>query len=282
VKDLTHTTPQGKGKKAPTEDYVIRTKGLVKTFGSLRAVDGLDLEIRKGQLYGLLGPNGCGKTTTIRMALGLLTISEGWVEVLGVRMPDKGLMARIGYMPQETAVYRELTVHDNLELFGHMYEVPLDRMDRRENELLELVELTDWRDSMAGDLSGGMMHRLSLACAMMHDPEVMFLDEPTVGVDPELRDSLWHHFQDLCKQGKTIILTTHYIEESRHCDLVGLMRDGRMLAQDAPRSLMQRAGTETLEDAFLHFTKRLGRSRRLEKGKARHGPSTEDAGGEEE
>jgi ABC-2 type transport system ATP-binding protein len=268
--------------KDPTQDLVIQTKGLVKTFGSLRAVDELDLEIRKGQLYGLLGPNGCGKTTTIRMALGLLTITEGWVEVLGVRMPDKGIMARIGYMPQETAVYRELTVHDNLELFGHMYEVPLDKMDRRERELLKLVALTDWRDSMAGDLSGGMMHRLSLACAMMHNPEVMFLDEPTVGVDPELRDNLWHHFQDLCKQGKTIILTTHYIEESRHCDLVGLMRDGRIIAQDAPKSLMQRAGTETLEDAFLYFTKGMARSRRLEKGKTKQGHSKKDAGGEEE
>jgi ABC-2 type transport system ATP-binding protein len=280
--DLTHVTPQGKGRKDPTKDLVIQTKGLVKTFGSLRAVDGLDLEIGGGQLYGLLGPNGCGKTTTIRMALGLLTITEGWVEVLGVRMPDKGIMARIGYMPQETAVYRELTVHDNLELFGHMYEVPLDKMDRRERELLKLVALTDWRDSMAGDLSGGMMHRLSLACAMMHNPEVMFLDEPTVGVDPELRDNLWHHFQDLCKQGKTIILTTHYIEESRHCDLVGLMRDGRIIAQDAPKSLMQRAGTETLEDAFLYFTKGMTRSRRPEKGKTKQGRSKKDAGGEEE
>ena len=275
--DLSHVMPRGKGKKNATDDYVIRTKGLVKTFGSLKAVDGLDLRIRKGQLYGLLGPNGCGKTTTIRMALGLLTITEGWVEILGVRMPDKATMARIGYMPQDTAVYRELTVHDNLELFGHMYEVPLDRMDRREKELLELVELTDWRGAMAGDLSGGMMHRLSLACALMHDPDVMFLDEPTVGVDPELRDSLWHHFQDLCKRGKTIILTTHYIEESRHCDLVGLMREGRIIAEDAPKNLMQRAGTETLEDAFLHFTKGVGRKQRLEKA-----PEKEDAGGEEE
>jgi ABC-2 type transport system ATP-binding protein len=254
----------------------IQTKGLVKTFGKLRAVDGLDLEIRKGQLYGLLGPNGCGKTTTIRMILGLLTITDGWVEVLGTRIPNKELMARIGYMPQETAVYRELTIHDNLELFGHMYEVPLDRMARRERDLLELVELTDWRDSMAGNLSGGMMHRLSLACALMHDPQVMFLDEPTVGVDPELRDNLWHHFQDLCKKGKTIILTTHYIEESRHCDLVGLMREGKIIAQDSPRELMRKAGTDTLEDAFLFFTKNTTRTRRMENA------VKELSGGEEE
>jgi ABC-2 type transport system ATP-binding protein len=256
----------------------IQTKGLVKTFKNLRAVDGLDLEIGKGQLYGLLGPNGCGKTTTIRMILGLTSITDGWAEVLGTRIPNKELMARIGYMPQETAVYRELTVHDNLELFGHMYDVPLDRMARREKYVLELVDLSDWRHSMAGDLSGGMMHRLSLACAMMHDPEVMFLDEPTVGVDPELRDNLWHHFQDLCKEGKTIILTTHYIEESRHCDLVGLMREGRIIAQDSPRELMRKAGTETLEDAFLFFTKDTARTRRMEKARAANART----GGEEE
>lgn len=279
VLELTQVTPRGKRKKPTTDDYVIQTRGLVKTFGKLRAVDGLDLKIRKGQLYGLLGPNGCGKTTTIRMALGLLTITEGWVEVLGARIPDKAISARIGYMPQETAVYRELTVHDNLELFGHMYEVPLERMVEREDELLRLVELRDWRDSMAGDLSGGMMHRLSLACAMMHDPEVMFLDEPTVGVDPELRDSLWHHFQDLCRDGKTIILTTHYIEESRHCDLVGLMRDGRIIAEDAPKALMRKAGTDTLEDAFLHFTKGVARTRRGWKETAE---PKDDTGGEEE
>lgn len=260
----------GKGK------LTIQTKGLVKTFGKLRVVDGLNLEIRLGQLYGLLGPNGCGKTTTIRMILGLLEITDGWAEVLGTRIPNKELMAKIGYMPQETAVYRELTIHDNLELFGHMYEVPLDQMARREKDLLELVELTDWRDSMAGNLSGGMMHRLSLACALMHDPEVMFLDEPTVGVDPELRDNLWHHFQDLCKKGKTIILTTHYIEESRHCDLVGLMREGRIIAQDRPRELMRKAGTDTLEDAFLFFTKNTTRTRRMEKA------VKERSGGEEE
>ena len=268
------------GSKKDTE-LVIQTKGLVKTFGNLRAVDGLDLGITRGQLYGLLGPNGCGKTTTIRMIMGLLKITDGWAEVLGTRVPNKDLMKRIGYMPQETAVYRELTVHDNVELFGEMYDVPVKNMKKREKELLELVELSDWRDSMAEDLSGGMMHRLSLACSLMHDPEVMFLDEPTVGVDPQLRDSLWHHFQDLCMKGKTIILTTHYIEESRHCDLVGLMRDGKIIAEDAPRALMQKAGTETLEDAFLFFTRGVERKRRTDTTTPVK-DVTKDTGGEEE
>jgi len=261
---MTVTTRRMKeGAKGPKDGAsVIRTRGLVKVFGNFKAVDGLDLEIKKGQLYGLLGPNGCGKTTTIRMVMGLLTITEGWAEVLGVRVPDKGVLRRVGYMPQDTAVYREVSVHDNMELFGEVYEVPPNRLGKREDELLELVELVDWKGSLAGELSGGMMHRLSLACSLMHDPDVMFLDEPTVGVDPELRDVLWHHFQDMCKRGKTIVLTTHYIEEARHCDLVGLMRDGRIIAEDRPRTLMERAGTETLEDAFLHFTKRAKKTPR--------------------
>jgi ABC-2 type transport system ATP-binding protein len=180
-------------------------------------------------------------------------------------------------MPQDTAVYNELTVHDNLVLFGEMYTVPRDRINERERELLELVDLSDWRDELVINLSGGMKHRLSLACCLMHDPEVMFLDEPTVGVDPELRDSLWTHFKNLSKEGKTIIITTHYIEEARHCDLVGLMREGRLIAEDTPRSLMTQAGTDTLEGAFLHFTRRFSK-----RGKARRTVKAVDQGGEEE
>jgi len=274
---MSHISKLMRKKKTSGKDHVIRIKGLVKVFGTLRAVDGLDLKVRKGQLYGLLGPNGSGKTTAIRMIMGLLKITDGWAEVLGHRMPDKSLMERIGYMPQETAVYRELTVHDNLVLFGEMYNMNRARISERVEELLRLIELSDWKKELVVNLSGGMMHRLSLACCLMHDPEVMFLDEPTVGVDPELRDSLWTHFKNLSKEGKTITITTHYIEEARHCDLVGLMRKGKLIAEDTPRNLMAQAGTETLEGAFLHFTRSLDR-----KKKARRMVETLDRGGEEE
>jgi ABC-2 type transport system ATP-binding protein len=271
-----------KGSKRRTErsrdELVVRTKGLVKLFGTLRAVDGLDLRIRRGELYGLLGPNGSGKTTTIKMMMGLLRINGGWAEVLGRRVPDKGLMRDIGYMPQETAIYRELSVHDNLVLFGEIHDMPRSDIYKREAELLDLVELQDWRKVLVGNLSGGMMHRLSLACSLMHDPEIMFLDEPTVGVDPELRDTLWKHFKDLSRLGKTIVITTHYIEEARNCDLCGLMRRGTLIAEDPPRRLMERAGTETLEEAFLHFTRRSERRKAFRNRKA----LAKDMGGDEE
>jgi ABC-2 type transport system ATP-binding protein len=266
--DMSHTSGRrAKKKKKGSKDIVIQTKDLVKTFGDLRAVDGLDLKVRRGQLYGLLGPNGSGKTTTIRMLLGLLVINEGWAEVFGTRIPNKGLMDRIGYMPQENAIYREITAHDNVSLYADIYNVPLSEKDEREKEVLDLVDLWDWRNELADNLSGGMMHRLSLACALIHDPELFFLDEPTVGVDPELRDNLWGHFKDLCNRGKTIVLTTHYIEEARHCDLVGLMRQGRIIAEDTPKRLMEKAGIDTLEGAFLHFTRRSGRREAFKKGR---------------
>jgi ABC-2 type transport system ATP-binding protein len=275
---MSHASGRGAKKKGRrSKDFIIRTKGLVKVFGDLRAVDGLDLKIRRGHLYGLLGPNGSGKTTTIRMMIGLLSINEGWGEIFGVRVPNKGIMNRIGYMPQENAIYREISVHDNVSLFSDMYNVPLEKVKQREKEVLDLVDLWGWRNELADNLSGGMMHRLSLACALIHDPELFFLDEPTVGVDPELRDNLWGHFKALCKRGKTIILTTHYIEEARHCDLVGLMRKGRIIGEDAPRRLMEKAGTDTLEEAFLHFTRRSERKEAFRKGK-----KVVSQGGEEE
>lgn len=269
---------KGRKKKrrgTPADDDVIVTRGIVKVFGDLRAVDGVDLTIKRGCLYGLLGPNGSGKTTTIKMLMGLLKITEGEARVLGNPMPDKGLMSRIGYMPQETAVYREITVHDNISLFAELYGVPPYGIAAREESVLRLVDLWEWKKVLAENLSGGMMHRLSLACCLLHDPEVLFLDEPTVGVDPQLRDSLWGHFKDLAAEGKTMIITTHYIEEARHCDLVGLMRNGKVIAEDTPRALMERAGTGTLEDAFLYFT------RELEGGKGRRRKRKRVAGGGE-
>lgn len=272
--------PRRKKNRKKDDRITIRTDGLVKVFGDLRAVDGLDLRIKKGQLYGLLGPNGSGKTTTIKMIMGLLKISEGHVEILGVKVPDRSILPSISYMPQETAIYREISVHDNIKLFCELYEVPPEQIAKREKEVLDLVNLWDWRNKVADKLSGGMRHRLSLACCLVHDPEVMFLDEPTVGVDPELRDSLWGYFKDLAAQGKTIIITTHYIEEARHCDLVGLMRKGKIIAEDAPRNLMLRAGnTETLEEAFLHFTRRIERTKTF--GKRRKAARSTRRGEEE-
>ena len=236
------------------EDVVV-AKGLTKTFGDLVAVDGLDLRIPRGTVYGMIGPNGSGKTTAIKVMNGLLKATSGEAWVLCEKAPVEDVVHRIGYMPQELAVYTDMTIHENLELFAGMYSMPKDVFEKVEVELLEMTDLADRRDSLVATLSGGMKHRVSLACALVHDPELVFLDEPTVGVDPELRKGFWDYFDRLKRAGKTVVLTTHYMDEAVRCDTVGMMRLGRMIAEDTPRSLMASAGASSLEDAFLIHTK---------------------------
>lgn len=238
---------------------VIKTVKLEKTFGDFRALDGLDLEVRKGEVYGLLGPNGAGKTTAIKVLTGLLKKSGGDAEVLGIRIPNKDVAARIGYMPQETALYVGLTVHQNLEFFGSLFGMERARILSREAELLRFIDLERWRDELVANLSGGMKHRVSLACALIHEPEVLFLDEPTVGVDPDLRVSFWRYFSDLKSKGITILITTHYMDEAGHCDRVGFMRSGKLIAEGEPHAILKEAGTKSLEDAFLFYARRDGR-----------------------
>lgn len=232
-------------------DNAVVTRGLGKSFGDVVAVRDLDLEIGRGVTYGLVGPNGSGKTTIIRMLNGLLGASAGEAWLLGERVPVRRARARIGYMPQETAVYTDLTVHENMELFGEMYSMPAEERADREDELLRMIDLEGRRDSLVSTLSGGMRHRVSLACALVHDPELLFLDEPTVGVDPELRKGFWDYFARLKGQGKTVVLTTHYMDEAVRCDIVGMMRLGRLIAEDTPTDLLGSTGAATLEEAFI-------------------------------
>lgn len=236
----------------------IRFDRVVKRYGDIAALDGLTLSVRKGEVYGLLGPNGSGKTTAIRVLVGLERSTSGEVEALGVRAPDRLLNTRIGYMPQETALYQDLTVRENLELFGELYGMERKALDRRMSELLQLVDLTPRRDSLVHTLSGGMRHRTSLVAALLHDPELLVLDEPTVGVDPELRASFWGYFDDLAGRGVTVLLTTHYMDEARNCHRIGLLRAGRLIAEGTPASVMAEAGTDDLEKAFLRLAGREG------------------------
>jgi len=235
--------------------YTVETRGLRKEYDALVAVDSLDLRIGKGLVYGMIGPNGSGKTTAIKMLVGLLRPTAGKAKLLGEGVPVKDNVARIGYMPQEMAVYDDVTVHENLAFFAGLYSMDADQARRREEELLRMIDLADRADSLVGQLSGGMRHRVSLACALMHDPELVFLDEPTVGVDPELRAGFWGYFAGLKGAGKTIVLTTHYMDEAVRCDVVGMMRQGVLIAEGAPSELMRRTGTSGLEDAFLAFSK---------------------------
>ena len=233
---------------------VVEIRGLEKSFGKVRAVNGLDLTIRKGEVFGLLGPNGCGKTTTIRILCGLTKPDRGECRILGSDLRKGNHLDQIGYMPQETALYEDLTVSENLRLFSGIYGLKKNEHKKIEEELLDLVDLLDRRDFTLANLSGGQRHRVSLVASMIHSPRFLFLDEPTVGVDPPLRAGFWKMFCRLKSEGKTILITTHYMDEARNCDRIGLMRAGRLIATGTPREIMRSTDTKNLEDAFLRLS----------------------------
>lgn len=235
----------------PTETPIIYIHDLTKNFGKFTAVDKLNLTIYKGEIYGLLGPNGSGKTTTIKMLCGLLSPTSGQATILGKSIPCKSLMINVGYMPQETALYLDNTVHENLSFFARIYGMTKDRFKPQEEQMLQFIDLERWRDSLVSTLSGGMKHRVSLACALIHEPKIVFLDEPTVGIDPELRVTFWEFFHSMIKKGITVIITTHYMDEADHCSRVGLLRQGKLIAKGKPSDLKHITGTMSLEDAFL-------------------------------
>ena len=221
---------------------------LHKRFGRIRAVDGIDLSLSPGRIYGLLGPNGSGKTTLIRLLAGLARATRGEARILGTRMPSRRTLASIGYMPQAEAIYPELSVGENLGFFARLE----GRADRASIDgVLDLVELRDRKGTPALQLSGGMRRRLSLACTLVHRPEVLFLDEPTVGVDPALRVQFWAHFRRLASQGTTILVASHVMDEADRCDELVFVRDGKVIGRGTGAELRERAGTDNLEAAFL-------------------------------
>ena len=236
------------------DNYAVETTKLTKKFGNLTAVDELNLSVRRGIIYGFLGPNGAGKTTTIKLLCGLLSPSSGGARVLGRDIAD-GVEDLIGYMPQETALYLNLTIHQNLRLFGELFGLDSSTIAEREEKLLRLIDLQDWKDTLVDDLSGGMKHRASLACSLIHEPKVLFLDEPTVGVDPDLRASFWDYFLGLKDQGTTLLITTHYMDEARNCDTIGMLDKGDLIAEGSYSDHLEEMGTDSLEEAFLKYTK---------------------------
>ncbi|MEE8374412.1 MAG: ABC transporter ATP-binding protein [Dehalococcoidia bacterium] len=236
----------------------VETRRLVKKYGAFTAVDHLDLKIARGETYGLLGPNGSGKTTIVKMLCGLIKPTGGEAFVLGSNAGARSVAPRTGYMPQETALYLDLTVHDNMSLFGEIYGMSKTDIEREEASLLKFIDLERWRNSTVTNLSGGMRHRVSLACSLLHGPELLFLDEPTVGVDPELRASFWSYFDALRERGVTVVLTTHYMDEAHHCSRIGLLRDGQLIAEGSPREITESVGVESLEAAFLALARRGG------------------------
>ncbi|HOK57628.1 MAG TPA: ABC transporter ATP-binding protein [Methanothrix sp.] len=235
----------------------VDARDLVKTFRGLRALDGLTVRIPEGVTYCLLGPNGSGKTTFIRAIVGLLRLDGGDLYVLGEHVSSIGsLYHRIGYMTQHRALYPDLTVQENMEFFAGLYGIDGQRRKRRIAELLEMVELSDHRDRLAGALSGGMYQRLSLACTLIHEPELLLLDEPTVGVDPALRQGFWMYFDQLASEGKTVIITTHLMDEAGRCRIVGYMRAGRMAAEGSPEEILRLAGLKPHLELLLEDPER--------------------------
>ncbi len=232
---------------------VVVTRDLVKKFGDLTAVDDLNLEIPKGEIFGFIGPNGSGKTTAIKILCGLLKPTSGESYVLGKKIPNTSIFPRIGYMPQETALYLDLTVRQTIQFFGEIYGLSKDAIAKREEEMLDFVDLKARRNEIVDNLSGGMKHRLSLAVSLIHEPELLLLDEPTVGVDPELRSSFWSYFKDLASKGVTVLITTHYMDEANRCDRVGMIRLGKLVAVGSPAHMKEETGQSSLEDAFLWY-----------------------------
>jgi ABC-2 type transport system ATP-binding protein len=222
---------------APTS--AIRVNGLTKRFGGFTAVDGVTFDVRQGEVVGYLGPNGSGKTTTIRMLCGILSPTAGTAEVMGVDVlkdPD-GVKRRIGYMSQKFALYDDLTVLENLKFYAGVYEVPETQEASRLAEVLQMAGLESRSASPTTDLSGGWRQRLALGCAIIHRPPLLFLDEPTSGVDPVARREFWELIYQLAADGTTVFVTTHYMDEAEHCGRVGFMHLGHLLAFDTPRAL---------------------------------------------
>jgi ABC-2 type transport system ATP-binding protein len=245
-----------KGQKPANAEPVVVIERLVKDFGKLRAVNNLDMTIYTGETFGLIGPNGSGKTTLIRMLVGLLRPTGGTIRIMNERMPSAKVAPYIGYMTQLSALYLDLTAKENMQFFCNIYGVHGKEQSRRISEMLERVELADRANDVVGNFSGGMRQRLSLACALVHNPRLALLDEPTVGVDPELRRSFWDYFAQLNKEGVAIIVSTHQLDEASRCSRLGLMRLGAWLAQGSPQELLRQSGKENMEDAYLHFADR--------------------------
>jgi len=234
-------------------EAIVNVSGLKQQFGKLVVLDNIDIDVRKGEILGLLGPSGSGKTTLVKAIIGMLKPTSGKISVLGKEMPTLSIVDRIGYMAQSDALYDDLNAYANLYFFGELYGMKGSEAKKRAEEVLSLVMLSEHAKRPVRTFSGGMKRRLSLAIALFHNPELLILDEPTVGIDPVLRKQFWDEFKRLKAKGVTIIVTTHVMDEAEHCDRLALIRGGDIIALDTPDMLKKASGKDTIEGAFLYY-----------------------------
>lgn len=241
-----------------SQETVIETSNLTKIYkeGKIKAVDGLNLKIRKGEIYALIGANGSGKSTTINMITGSLYPTSGKIKVLGLPVPEKRRVAaeQIGVAPQEYALYNDLTVEQNIWFFSRLYGMKRDAFEKKLDELLPILKLNERRKTTIYNLSGGMKRRTSIACALVHEPRIVFFDEATVGIDPVLRSYFWECFHSLSRAGLTIILSSHVMDEAEKADRIGLMRAGKLIEEGAPDEIKRRYLANTIEEVFIKLS----------------------------
>jgi len=243
-------------------EWAVETRDLTRRFGKFVAVDRISLQVAKGEIFGFLGANGAGKTTVIRMLSGILQPSSGEAQVAGLDIysqPEK-IKSRIGYMSQKFSLYEDLTIEENINFYGGIYGLPPDLLAERKASLLERVGLAEAAGRMTRDLPLGFKQRLALGCSLLHDPLIIFLDEPTSGVDPRARRNFWDLIYETCDQGKTVFVTTHFMDESEYCHRVSIMNDGRIIALDEPLKLKKKYNKTSMQDVFITIVKNeLGR-----------------------
>lgn len=232
---------------------VIQLDGITKHYGKRTILDHVSMDIPRSAICGLLGPSGAGKTTLVKLIAGIELADSGTVTVQGIPMPNLGMLMRIGYMAQSDALYMELSAKENLEFFGRLYGLKGKALRSRIDHVMALVNLTEHLRKPVHLYSGGMKRRLSLAASLLHKPEVLILDEPTVGIDPVLRLSVWQELEALSRNGTTILVTTHVMDEAARCHTLGLLRDGSILAYGTPEQLMLDTETNSIEGAFLYY-----------------------------
>ncbi|MFC1544160.1 ABC transporter ATP-binding protein [Gemmatimonadota bacterium] len=266
---------------SPPDDITIRTDGLTRKFGSFVAVDRVSFSVHRGEIFGLLGANGAGKTTTIRMLTGLLRPSggEGWVAGIPVHDSPEAVKPHLGYMSQKFSLYEDLTVSENITFFGGAYGLSDAAIRERREELLELFDLTEWSRRLTSAIPTGHRQRLALASALVHRPRLLFLDEPTGGVDPVARRSFWRVIAELSDAGTTVLVTTHYMDEAEYCQRLGIMRDGELAALGSPAQLRGEFGAASIEEVFMRLAGEATGSARWPEGVSPAGSTTRSAAG---